>query len=703
MEDDGRFVCVFHYGGCFINKKTLDYVGKDSEWRCDPDKWSYWEILDILKGKGLSEIKDDKGAFGMIEIATKNGDVHVYVDNGPNYVLRPANLEEVDDNGHCEVIRQISAVGLENENDVHSEIFGHGYYSENGDVHGENGENYDSDDSVREIIFDEEESDAHGGLPLLEDAPQSPPPINYARQRNVGSTSTIQGNKNTKKDKEITKKDKGKKPVQKKKGRPKKDVGKKLQHEYFSDDSDDVSLYDERDVAKEMNQNKVARGLSDDEYATDELVSDYETDIEGEVGEVVSRKKFATFVQPKNVRDYKWEEGTYFVTKKSFTEAVRTYSIHSNRMVKFVKNDKRRIRGKCQGAGCNWEIYSFYLKDEETWQLRKVSEKHDCPREPRINLLSSDWLSNKLQSSVKENPTLKVNDIVERTQRKWSNTITKGMAYRAREKAFDLVNGSFREQYTRLHDYAHELLKTNPGSTVVIAAQDYVPTEADVEAPERPICPHFQRILYTFISDQQKGLLPAIDELLPGVDQRFCVRHLYNNFRKRFPGKNLKLLNASPAPANAASTPLSTAPVNASTPPTNATRKSPRNRDEVLVTQSAVPTRKSPRNRDEVLVTQPAVPTRKSPRNREELPATQPAIPTRKSPIKRKRAEATTQPAPATRKSPIKRNKTELPTKGAGKTPTKAPTKAPPKEPPKAPPKAPFKPPRSSQKPPFKP
>ncbi|KAK2389969.1 hypothetical protein QL285_063521 [Trifolium repens] len=96
------------------------------------------------------------------------------------------------------------------------------------------------------------------------------------------------------------------------------------------------------------------------------------------------------------------------------------------------------------------------------------------------------------------------------------------MAYRAKEKAVDLVNGSFREQYTRLHDYAHELLKTNAGSTVVIAAQDYVPTEADVGAPERAICPHFQRILYTFISDQQKGLLPAIDELLPGVDQRFC-------------------------------------------------------------------------------------------------------------------------------------------------------------------------------------
>ncbi|MCI47896.1 hypothetical protein A2U01_0069138 [Trifolium medium] len=36
--------------------------------------------------------------------------------------------------------------------------------------------------------------------------------------------------------------------------------------------------------------------------------------------------------------------------------------------------------------------------------------------------------------------------------------------------------------------------------------------------------------------------LPAIEELLPSVSQRFCVRDLYNNFRKKFPGKKLKKL-----------------------------------------------------------------------------------------------------------------------------------------------------------------
>lgn len=35
-------------------------------------------------------------------------------------------------------------------------------------------------------------------------------------------------------------------------------------------------------------------------------------------------------------------------------------------------------------------------------------------------------------------------------------------------------------------------------------------------------------------------MLPAMQEFLPGVDQRFFVRHLYNNFKKRFPGKQLK-------------------------------------------------------------------------------------------------------------------------------------------------------------------
>jgi hypothetical protein len=48
------FECVIHYGGYFRNRDNLDYVGKDTTWRCDSDKWSYWELLEILEGKGVN-------------------------------------------------------------------------------------------------------------------------------------------------------------------------------------------------------------------------------------------------------------------------------------------------------------------------------------------------------------------------------------------------------------------------------------------------------------------------------------------------------------------------------------------------------------------------------------------------------------------------------------------------------------------------
>ncbi|XP_022635276.1 uncharacterized protein LOC111241469 [Vigna radiata var. radiata] len=49
------------------------------------------------------------------------------------------------------------------------------------------------------------------------------------------------------------------------------------------------------------------------------------------------------------------------------------------------------------------------------------------------------------------------------------------------------------------------------------------------------------------MSDQQKGLVHAVDELLPKAEQRFCIRHLYANFRKQFSGQILKNLMWSAA------------------------------------------------------------------------------------------------------------------------------------------------------------
>ncbi|KAK9993015.1 hypothetical protein SO802_022718 [Lithocarpus litseifolius] len=43
-----------------------------------------------------------------------------------------------------------------------------------------------------------------------------------------------------------------------------------------------------------------------------------------------------------------------------------------------------------------------------------------------------------------------------------------------------------------------------------------------------------------FISDKQKGLLPAIETLFPTIEHGYCVKHIYNNFKVNHKGMELK-------------------------------------------------------------------------------------------------------------------------------------------------------------------
>ena len=42
------------------------------------------------------------------------------------------------------------------------------------------------------------------------------------------------------------------------------------------------------------------------------------------------------------------------------------------------------------------------------------------------------------------------------------------------------------------------------------------------------------------MTDKQKGLIPAVQQVFPDSEHRFCVRHLYSNFQEKFKGEVLK-------------------------------------------------------------------------------------------------------------------------------------------------------------------
>ncbi|KOM56823.1 hypothetical protein LR48_Vigan10g271500 [Vigna angularis] len=87
-------------------------------------------------------------------------------------------------------------------------------------------------------------------------------------------------------------------------------------------------LVDYSDVEDGINTEN-DRGLYDDNWESEELVSGGESD--GEDDEEESYGKFVTFTMPKTMVDYKWDLDTYFANKQDILDAIKTYAVENGR------------------------------------------------------------------------------------------------------------------------------------------------------------------------------------------------------------------------------------------------------------------------------------------------------------------------------------------------------------------------------------
>ncbi|MCH79452.1 hypothetical protein A2U01_0000201 [Trifolium medium] len=598
----------FHHGGQFVDDYGT-YVGSVYEKQCDSEVWGYFEIVDIITKLGYFEIgsilydfagqlKPLTNDFDAIEAAnwartTFKVDVYVvHTITQPYYVnmdeAQPEPMAENENEAQPKLIAQPHNEEAQLESEVESEDSAvdvrFGDFEDEVGLHDEVGLNVGLNDTGG--VVNELDDDVQGGA-------------GSKKQKNKGGRP---------------KKNVDGAPSKKRKGRPKKNVAAEQQVEVtFSEEESDEETLNLRKKEKMVVE-------SDEDYKSEELVSDVDSDNESEEG---SKMVYPSFVMPKSMEDYKWEKGTKFSSKAEFMNAVATYAIHNGKDIKFGKNDKIRCRAMCKG-GCKWFLFCSKLPDEDTWQIRTKNDTHSCIlRDYNVKLLNSKWLGKRLVPTVKENPNIKCSSICTKAHQKWHAGISRMKSYRAKRAAIKMVDGSFKEQFLRLHDYCNEVIKSNPLSTVKLNVQNTDVVEGqDIivqDYVDRPILPSFQRLYmcldgckqsffkcrpvigldgcflkgyyggqilaavgrdpndqilpialsvveaetkdswawfldllvndlggprlcktFTFISDQQKGLLPAMEELLSGVEHRFCVRHLYNNFRKKFPRKKIK-------------------------------------------------------------------------------------------------------------------------------------------------------------------
>ncbi|CAJ2640799.1 unnamed protein product [Trifolium pratense] len=156
-----------------------------------------------------------------------------------------------------------------------------------------------------------------------------------------------------------------------------------------------------------------------------------------------------------------------FATLAEFKKAVKDYTIHIGRQIKWIKNDKVRARAKCVFEHCKWEILCSRSSITNSFQIKTFENTtHSCPGTFTNSQADRKWVIEKLELRLRQQPSLSHSEAYYLMKEDYNLHLEDSMIYRSLKQAKQNVEGSEIDQYAKLWDYCHELLSQNPGSTV---------------------------------------------------------------------------------------------------------------------------------------------------------------------------------------------------------------------------------------------
>nr|KAJ0203699.1 hypothetical protein LSAT_V11C500266550 [Lactuca sativa] len=121
------------------------------------------------------------------------------------------------------------------------------------------------------------------------------------------------------------------------------------------------------------------------------------------------------------------------------------------------KNDTKRLLVRCSKGTYTFRLWASWTSDEESFQIKSLKVYHNCARNFDFGSLSQKISVRNLRVNVMIKSGIQVN---------------MGQCRRAKKYALNLVEGSLVEHYGKLWSCGHEILRTNPGSTVILDVED---------------------------------------------------------------------------------------------------------------------------------------------------------------------------------------------------------------------------------------
>ncbi|PHU08519.1 hypothetical protein BC332_20379 [Capsicum chinense] len=166
--------------------------------------------------------------------------------------------------------------------------------------------------------------------------------------------------------------------------------------------------------------------------------------------------------------------GQRFNSFTEFREALHKYSIAHGFTYKYKKNESRRVTAKCKSEGCAWSIYASKLPTTELICIKTMNPKHTCDGAAvKAGYRSTrGWMGNIIKEKLKVAPNYKPKDIANDIEREYGIQLNYSQARRAKEKAREQLQGSYREAYSQLPLLCEKIRETNPGSVAIVVAKE---------------------------------------------------------------------------------------------------------------------------------------------------------------------------------------------------------------------------------------
>ena len=164
---------------------------------------------------------------------------------------------------------------------------------------------------------------------------------------------------------------------------------------------------------------------------------------------------------------FQWEVGMAFVSMEEFREQVRSYGLEERRGVHFVCNEPDRAHVKCE-IGCPFRIWVRRQKKTEIVEIKTLVTEHLCTKPYKNKLASVKYLVERYGERIRKNPQWRVKEIIETIRNEMEVDVPWIKIMRVKKSALDGVAEELTRHYSRVRDFAHEVLKSNPHNTVKI-------------------------------------------------------------------------------------------------------------------------------------------------------------------------------------------------------------------------------------------